>query len=243
MFRLASQREDHHVPPFDDPREFIRMPRLSTLALSPDGSWLAVAVSTLDAAGTKFTSSIWRVAADPAGAAASRLTHSSAGESGPAFLPDGSLLFLSKRPAPAQPAGPAAKNGQDDGATEDGSKNDGKDSQDGGDKPAIWKLPALGGEATRVAVAPGGISGLATARSAPALLATTSVHPKVTGLDADAKRRQARKDAGVTAILHEPVRSGTGTTTSARRASSSGRRPQRAADRGRRHSAEAGIAT
>ncbi|HEV8220670.1 MAG TPA: S9 family peptidase [Streptosporangiaceae bacterium] len=198
------------MPPFDDPREFIRLPRLSTLALSPDGSWLAVAVSTLDAAGTKFTSSIWRVAADPAGAAASRLTHSSAGESSPAFLPDGSLLFLSKRPAPAQPAGPAAapKDGQDDGDTKNGSKNDGTDSQDGGDKPAIWRLPALGGEATRVAVAPGGISGLATARSAPVLLATTSVHPTVTDLDADAKRRQARKEAGVTAILHEagPVR-------------------------------------
>jgi len=89
MFRLASQREDHYVPPFDDPREFIRMPRLSTLALSPDGSWLAVAVSTLDAAGAKFTSSIWRVSADPAGTAADRLTHSSAGESSPAFLPDG----------------------------------------------------------------------------------------------------------------------------------------------------------
>ena len=177
------------------------MPRLSTLALSPDGSWLAVAVSTLDAAGTKFTSSIWRVSADPAGSAASRLTHSSAGESGPAFLPDGSLLFLSKRPAPAQPAGPAA--------APDDSKDKGKaDSNDGGDKPAVWRLPAGGGEATRVAIAPGGISGLATARSAAALLATTSMHAGVTGLDADAKRRQARKDAGVTAILHEsgPVR-------------------------------------
>jgi dipeptidyl aminopeptidase/acylaminoacyl peptidase len=201
MFRLASQREDHYVPPFDDPREFIRMPRLSTLALSPDGSWLAVAVSTLDAAGAKFTSSIWRVSADPAGTAAARLTHSSAGESSPAFLPDGSLLFLSKRPAPAQPAGPAA--------APDDSQDKGKaDSNDGGDKPAVWRLPAGGGEATRVAIAPGGISGLATARSAPALLATTSMHAGVTGLDADAKRRQARKDAGVTAILHEsgPVR-------------------------------------
>ena len=201
MFRLASQREDHHVPPFDDPREFIRMPRLSTLALSPDGGWLAVAVSTLDAAGTKFASSIWRVSTDRAGAAATRLTHSSAGESSPAFLPDGSLLFLSKRPAPAQPAGPAA-------APDDSQDKSKADSNDGGDKPAVWRLPAGGGEATRVAIAPGGISGLATARSAPALLATTSMHAGVTGLDADAKRRQARKDAGVTAILHEsgPVR-------------------------------------
>jgi len=48
------------------------MPRLSTLALSPDGSWLAVAVSTLDAAGAKFTSSIWRVSADRLRAALAR---------------------------------------------------------------------------------------------------------------------------------------------------------------------------
>jgi dipeptidyl aminopeptidase/acylaminoacyl peptidase len=196
------------VPPFEDPREYIRMPRLSTLALSPDGSWLAVSVSTLDAAGSKFISSIWRVAADPAGAAASQLTHSSAGESSPAFLPDGSLLFLSRRPAPAQAAGPAPKDSPDRKDGQDEAKDSGTDGADGADKPAVWRLPAGGGEATRVAVAPGGISGLATARSAPVLLATTSMHTGVTGLDADAKRRRARKDAGVTAILHEngPVR-------------------------------------
>jgi dipeptidyl aminopeptidase/acylaminoacyl peptidase len=59
-----------------------------------------------------------------------------------------------------------------------------------------------------VAVAPGGIGALATARDAGTVLASTPVLPGGTGPDTDAERRKARKDAGVTAILHEagPVR-------------------------------------
>jgi len=173
------------VPPFRDLRDFIAIPRLTALRLSPDGTWLAAAVQAVDADGKKFVSSIWRIDASPAGTGRPpvRLTRSAEGEDGPRFLPDGSLLFISKRPGPA--AGKAA--GQDGTA----------------DKAALWLLPAGGGEASRVAAPPGGIAGLATARAARSAIFTSPALPGGSGAAEDAQRRQARKDAGVTAILHE----------------------------------------
>jgi len=47
----------------------------------------------------KYLTSLWRI--DPGGGPARRLTRSAEGEASPRFLPDGSLLFTSKRPDPA----------------------------------------------------------------------------------------------------------------------------------------------
>jgi dipeptidyl aminopeptidase/acylaminoacyl peptidase len=182
------------MTPFDDLHSYVAILRATGLRLSPDGTWLAVTVQQPDPDGKKFISSIWRIPADgpdgqqPPGQP-TRLTQSAQGEDGPAFLPDGSLLFASKRPDPA--AGSADKNGQEDGA-----------------KPALWLLPAAGGDARRIAAPPGGIGQIVTARDAPGLVFMSPMLPGAAGPDEDAKRRQQRKDAGVTAILHEaaPVR-------------------------------------
>ncbi len=119
-----------------------------------------------------------------------RLTRSAQGEDSPAFLPDGSLLFVSKRPDPA-----AGSDGQED-------------RQRDGAKPALWLLPAAGGDARQIAALPGGVGGVVTARGAPGLLLTSPMLPGAAGADEDAGRRKQRKDAGVSAILHEtaPVR-------------------------------------
>ena len=90
------------MTPFDDLRSYVALPRVTGLRLSPDGTWLAATVQQPDPDGKKFISSIWRIPADgpdgqPPGQA-TRLTQSAQGEDGPAFLPDGSLLFASKRP-------------------------------------------------------------------------------------------------------------------------------------------------
>jgi dipeptidyl aminopeptidase/acylaminoacyl peptidase len=175
------------VPPFDDLHDFVASPRVAAVRLSPDGSWLATVVQTVDADGTKYTSSIWRVSTGTGTAAgpATRLTHGATGEGSPEFLPDGSLLFVSKRPGPGGPEGdPDA------------------------DRPALWLLPAGGGEASRVLAAPGGVTGIAAAAAARTVIFTTPVLPGTGDRDADARRRKARKDAGVRAILHEsgPVR-------------------------------------
>jgi dipeptidyl aminopeptidase/acylaminoacyl peptidase len=160
--------------------EYTAIPRMATLRLSPDGQWLAAVVATLSADKKKYVSSIWRI--DTQGGAAERLTRSAVGESDPAFLSDGSLLFVSSRP------GPAASPGDGEAGA--------------GDKPALWSLPAGRGEARRVSAPPGGIAGLAVARNAASYLLTTPVFDAAKDEAEDKAKRKARADAGVSAILH-----------------------------------------
>jgi dipeptidyl aminopeptidase/acylaminoacyl peptidase len=194
------------VTPFHDLQDYQALPRLGGLRLAPDGSWLAVTVSALAPDGRTFKPSIWRVDT-AAGRPAVRLTRSAEGEDSPAFLPDGSMVFLSARPAPpgtrpACPPGagaPGASPGPDDPAA---------GPQDGpaGDLPgqrALWLLPAAGGEARQVTAPPGGISQVATAAGSGLAAFAAAVLPGASGPDSDARQRQARADAGVTAILHE----------------------------------------
>jgi dipeptidyl aminopeptidase/acylaminoacyl peptidase len=174
--------------PFHDLADFLALPRVTALRLAPDGTWLAAAVQTLSADKKKYLTSIWRI--DTQGGPARRLTRSAEGEGNPRFLPDGSLLFTSRRPDPGQ--------------TKTGS--------DGDDVAALWLLPAVGGEARVVAALPGGISAAEVARDAGGIVVSGPVLPAAgrEGADAedDARLRQERRDAGVTAILHEssPVR-------------------------------------
>ena len=166
---------------FHDLGEYMAIPRIGSIKLSPDGTWLAAAVQTLSADRKKYLTSIWRI--DPHGGPARRLTRSAQGEGNPAFLPDGSLLFISQRPDP------------------DDTKNTGK--------PAMWLLPADGGEARIVGTLPGGITAATTARdsttiaaSGPVLVQATTTD-ETSAADDDERLRKQRDDVGVSAILHE----------------------------------------
>jgi len=164
--------------PFHDLSDFVAIPRVAALRLAPDGTWLAAAVQTLSADKKKYLTSIWRI--DVHGGPGRRLTRSAEGEGSPRFLPDGSLLFTSKRPDP-------------------GRKDTGPDG-DSGDVAALWLLPAAGGEARVVAASTAGGQG-----GRPPVASTAG---KGDTAEDDARLRQERKDAGVSAILHEsaPVR-------------------------------------
>jgi dipeptidyl aminopeptidase/acylaminoacyl peptidase len=173
---------DETASPFAELSRYVEIPRVSGLRLAPDGTWLAAVVQTLSEDRKKYVSSIWRLPAQPGDEARPRrLTRSADGEKNPRFRPDGSLLYISKRPG--QQAG-----------------DDGKAA----DQAALWLLPAGGGEAERVAALPGGVSAAETAATADAVVLAAPVLPGA-GAGADAERRQAREDAGVTAILHESV--------------------------------------
>ncbi|MFJ6214171.1 S9 family peptidase [Streptomyces sp. NPDC092296] len=172
--------------PFHDLGAFIALPRISSLALSPDGTRLVTRVQELSADGTRYNGSLWEI--DPAGErAARRLTRSARGEAAPGFLPDGTLLFLSGRPT-------------------DDPGEDGQDGEDG--ESALWALPADGGEAARLLTRPGGVDGFQTAAAAARIAVTASLLPGAADAEQDAELRKARKKAKVTAILHDtpPVR-------------------------------------
>ena len=83
---------------FDSMATYLALPRVSELALSTDGTRLVATIGTLNEDGNERINALWEL--DPNGAAEARqLTRSKRGESSPAFSPDGSLLFVSKRGA------------------------------------------------------------------------------------------------------------------------------------------------
>ncbi len=174
--------------PFHDLSDYAAIPRAGALRLSPDGSWLAAAVQTLSADRKKYLTSIWRI--DTQGGPARRLTRSAEGEGNPRFLPDGSLLFTSKR------ADPGAGKARTAGSPPEVS--------------SLWLLPAAGGEARVIAALPGGIAAAEVARDSGTIVLSSPVLPAAGGNSAedDVRLRKEREDAGVTAILHEsaPVR-------------------------------------
>ena len=155
---------------------FVALPRVTGLVLSPDGGRLVATVAQPDAAGARYASALWEVPL--AGGEPVRLTRSEQGESGPAFLPDGSLVFGSGRPDP-----------------------DGE-----GDDAALWLLPPSG-EPRVLARCAGGLSGAAVARDAGTVVAAGSRLARSTAAD-DAARRKTRDERKVTAVLHTgmPIR-------------------------------------
>ncbi|MCU1586924.1 MAG: peptidase [Frankiales bacterium] len=164
---------------FGDLAAFQALPRLSSLALSPDGTRLVTSVATLDPKKQKWVNALHDI--DPAGERPSRrLTRSAKGEGSPAFTDTGDLLFTSGRPD--------------------------IESEDDDEPAALWRLPAGGGEAERVGTRPGGVDGPVT--RGDVVVATSSTLPGAGDGDQDKERRDARKDKKVTAVLHSgyPVR-------------------------------------
>lgn len=167
--------------PFTDLDDYLRIPRVAGLAVSPDGSRVVTTISELDESGTEYRTAIWEL--DPAGgSAARRLTHGPKGESAPTFTSAGDLLFLSARP----------KLGD----------------QDDQSPAALWRLPASGGEAVAAFEAPGGVDAVMAARDADVVVVKTALSPSARTLDDDRRLRALRKDAKVSAVLHVgyPVR-------------------------------------
>jgi len=149
--------------------------------MSPDGRRLVVGVATPDARNTRYRTALWEV--DPEGARAARqLTRSREGEAAAAFTPAGDLLFVSSRPRP-------------DGEADDDAPG------------ALWLQPAGGGDARVIAAPAGGVGGVVVAADGT-LVAGSALLPSADGRAGDDELRKLRKEAGVSAMLHEgsPVR-------------------------------------
>ncbi|GAB3269090.1 S9 family peptidase [Sinomonas notoginsengisoli] len=167
--------------PFHDLDHYVAIPRLSGLALSPDGTRLVTTVATLNGKGTEYGTALWEI--DPAGRTpARRITRSAKGEAGAAFAANGDLYFTSARPDPEKP--------------------------DEDPVNALWLLPRAGGEARVVLSRAGGVERVITAQKADATFVQASVLAGSTDESDDEARRKTRKEGKVAAILHSsyPVR-------------------------------------
>ncbi|MBT2511964.1 prolyl oligopeptidase family serine peptidase [Arthrobacter sp. ISL-30] len=171
--------------PFHELDHYLAIPRVSGLAMSPDGKRLVTTVATLNSKATEYVSALWQI--DPEGHEhARRITRSAKGEAGAAFASNGDLYFTSARPDPDR-----ADEGSDDDPVS-----------------ALWLLPADGGEARVVLNRLGGISSVFTAKDADRTIVVAPVLAGAADEESDEMRRKSRKENKVQAILHTgyPVR-------------------------------------
>jgi dipeptidyl aminopeptidase/acylaminoacyl peptidase len=188
--------------PFERLDDYIALPRVSGLVLSPDGTRLITTVATVNRERTRYVNPLWEL--DPNGTRpARRLTYSDQGEANPAFTWRGDLLFTSTRPVPA---GTSERAGAASGQPGDRPSRVG-DGGDG-DVSALWVLPAVGGEAQLLAWRAGGVIHPYPARAAASLVTTAKVLPGARDEADDARLRRQRAERKVDAILHTgyPVR-------------------------------------
>lgn len=162
--------------------EHIRLRRVSGIAPSPDGRWLAVAVQRLDREGTKYVSDLWKVPTD--GGPAVQLTRGESKDTAPAFRHDGALAFLSNR----QP-------------------NEIKPDEDADKRMQVWLLPPEGGEPKQLTDEPLGIEAFKFAAKADRLVAFAPVLPGVEhGKQRETAAERAKKGTSVRRFTRQPVR-------------------------------------
>ena len=134
--------------------QHIALSRVSEIAASPCGTWLAVAVQRLDRDGAKYASDLWKVPTD--GGAAVQLTRGDCKDAAPCFRHDGALAFLSNR----QP-------------------NEIKPDEEAEKRMQVWLLPREGGEPKQLTDEPLGVEGFRFAKSASRLVLFAPVLPGV----------------------------------------------------------------
>ncbi|PSL39945.1 dipeptidyl aminopeptidase/acylaminoacyl peptidase [Labedella gwakjiensis] len=168
--------------PFSSLEDYIALPRVESLALSPDGRKAVLTVATLSTDRTSFDRALWEIEADGEGVPR-RLTRSAKGESGAAFTGSGDVLFVSGRADASAAEAP--------------------------DAPQLWLLPSRGGEARCLTRLAGGVSSIAaTALDGETVVISADLLPSSRSIEEDAAARKRRTDASITAVFHEsyPVR-------------------------------------
>ncbi len=172
--------------PMSTPRytveQHIALKRVSSIAPSPDGTWLAVSVQRLDRDGAKYVSDLWKVPTD--GSAAVQLTRGESKDVAPCFRHDGALGFLSNR-----------------------KPTDVKPDEDAEKRMQVWLIPAAGGEPQQLTDEPLGIEGFKFAAKADRMAYFAPVLPDVPfDKQRETAAERAKKGTSVRNYKRQPVR-------------------------------------
>jgi dipeptidyl aminopeptidase/acylaminoacyl peptidase len=160
----------------------VRLRRVTALAASPCGRWLAVQVQRLDADGAKYVSDLWRVPTD--GSAAVQLTRGDSRDTAPCFRRDGALGFLSNR-----------------------RPNELKADDEAEKRSQVWLLPGDGGEPRQLTDEPLGVEQFRFARGADRLMMLAPVLPQVPLAEQRAAAtKQAKQGPSARRFTRQPVR-------------------------------------
>lgn len=141
--------------PFFDAAALTALRRVTEVAASPDGTWLAVSVARRTDDGAKYVSDLWRVALDSADSPVA-LTRGMSNDRAPSFRSDGSLCFLSNR-----------------------NPRDGKPDEGDDERAQVWMLPARGGEPQPLTDEPLGVIAFKLAARAERMIVLAPVLPGV----------------------------------------------------------------
>lgn len=162
--------------------QHVALRRVTTLAASPCGGWLAVVVQRLDLDGAKYVSDLWRVPTD--GSTATQLTRGESRDTAPSFRSDGALGFLSNR-----------------------RPNELKADEEAEKRMQVWLLGRDGGEPRQITDEPLGVEGFAFAAAGDRLLALAPVLPDVAfDQQRETATRQAKQGPNARHFSHQPVR-------------------------------------
>ncbi|MFN8915332.1 MAG: prolyl oligopeptidase family serine peptidase [Betaproteobacteria bacterium] len=162
--------------------QHIALKRVSAIAPSPDGRWLAVVVQRLDQDGAKYVSDLWKVPTD--GSTAVQLTRGDSRDAAPCFRHDGALGFLSNR-----------------------RPNELKPDEEADKRMQVWVLPAAGGEPQQVTDEPLGVEGFKFAAKADRMAYFAPVLPDVPhDKQRETAAERAKKGTSVRNYRRQPVR-------------------------------------
>ena len=162
--------------------QHIALKRVSGIAASPDGLWLAVAVQRIDQDGAKYVSDLWKLPTD--GGAAVQLTRGDCKDSAPCFRHDGALGFLSNR-----------------------KPNEIKPDEEAEKRMQVWLLPKDGGEPQQLTDEPLGVESFKFARKADRMVLFTPVLPAVAlEKQREAATERAKKGPSARRYTRQPVR-------------------------------------